>query len=105
MKLEHLGKIIEIEPRQAALENRIVRMLNKHSAGVRQSRLFILTQSGRLGAGIFHRSLDRLVNQEDVVKRVATDHENSFLLKLTSWGEEIARDLEQTIAERTISLT
>jgi len=40
MKLLHLGIEIDITPRQATVENRIVRMLYKHRCGVRQTKLF-----------------------------------------------------------------
>jgi hypothetical protein len=98
MKLEHLGKIIDIEPRQAAAENRIVRMLHKHSAGVRQNKLFVLTSSGRLGMTAFNAAIDRLVNEESVIARVTTNHERSFLLKLTPRGEQQAQQLEDVLA-------
>jgi hypothetical protein len=98
MKLQHLGKIVDLEPQQAALENRVVRMLNKHRSGVRERNLFFLTGSNRFGYQAFKRAINRLIDEEDVVKRVTTDHKNSFLLTLTSWGEVHALDLEETLA-------
>lgn len=98
MKLLHLGKIIEIEPRQAAIENRIVRMLNRHSTGVRQSKLFSLTGSGRFGIEAFNQACERLIDEEGVVVRATTHHEQGFLLKLTPWGEHQALDLEETLS-------
>ena len=98
MKLSHLGIEIDIDPRQATVENRILRMLYKHRHGVRQTKLFTLTSSGRLGADVFNRAVERLVSEANAVTRVTTNHERSFLLKLTPWGESLAESLESTIA-------
>lgn len=100
MKLEHLGKITEIEPQQAAIEVRIVRMLNKHGAGVRQNKLCQLTNSQRFGTQAFEQALNRLIDEENIVRRSATTNSTSFLLKLTPWGEQQAEDLEEMLSER-----
>lgn len=100
MRLEHLGKIIDIEPRQAALENRIVRTLHRLRDGVRQNKLFAITSSGRLGMEAFNSAVERLVNDENVIVRMTTNHEKSFMLKLTPWGEQVAEDLVETIKGR-----
>lgn len=97
MKCEHLGVIVEIEPRQATVENRCVRMLYKHRSGVRQPKLFELTGSGRLGREVFERAIQRLAEAEILVRQ-STNHENSFVLKLTPWGEAQAETLEATLA-------
>src|SRR5258707_758418 len=97
MKVQHLSRIIDIDPQQAACENRIVRMLYKHRCGVRQNKLFQLTCSGRLGEGIFKRSISRLVDEEDIVTRLTTNHASGFLLKLTPWGEQLALELENIL--------
>jgi hypothetical protein len=96
MKLEHLGKLVDIDQRQATCENRIVLMLAKHGS-VRKTHLFHLTSSGKLGRDVFENSVQRLT-EEEIVTLKSTANVRRIVLKLTPWGEAQAQTLEQPIA-------
>jgi hypothetical protein len=100
MKLTHLGKIVDLDPRQAAIEVRIVRTLYRNAAGVRQTRLISLTGDRRFGTDAFQKAVDRLV-AEEIITRTATNYEKGFLLKLTPWGGWLGESLETELAIRT----
>lgn len=91
MQCEHLGKIIEIDPEQAAAENRIVLQLGKHKQ-MRQFRLYALTGAGRCGNERFKAAVERLA-LDGILTRITTNYKDSFLLKLTPRGEQCAQIL------------
>jgi len=104
MQLEHLGKLVDLDPRQATVENRIVRMLRKHRS-IRQPKLFALIGAGRQGEDVFKAAVSRLADEEHIIKRVTNTQENSFVLQLTPLGAQLADALEATIAQNRKDVT
>lgn len=99
MQVEHLGRLVDLDPQQAAVENRIVRMLRKHRTGVRQPKLFAIIGAARQGEDVFKAAVGRLADEERLIKRVTSTQENSFVLQLTIDGERQADILENLILQ------
>jgi hypothetical protein len=91
MKCEHLGKIADIDPIQATIENLIVRYLNKIGAA-RTSKTYTGAVLRRFGMRRFRTAVNSLVEQGIVTRRTTTNS-RTFLLALTDEGKAQAAEL------------
>lgn len=88
MKCEHLGKIQDIDPVQATIENVIVRYLNRVGQA-RTSKTYTGAVLKRFGLRRFRNAVSSLVEQ-GIVSRRTTTNSRTFLLALTDQGQQQA---------------
>lgn len=98
MKMEHLGKIVDMSVEDAAIENRIVLALRKYGP-LTKSTCFHHSGNYRVGREPYDRAIQRLVEVE-LLKCSSTTTLKGFVLSLTPWGEQQAETLAATIAGR-----
>lgn len=80
MKVEHLGELVEIDPKQAALEHSIVNALRNRGV-LKQRTLWFCCAGQRSGPEGFKKALDHLVEKGHIV-RMTTNRSNSFTYRL-----------------------
>ena len=88
MICEHLGKMQDIEPLQATIENVIVRYLNRVGQA-RTSKTYTGAVLKRFGLRRFRSAVNSLVEQ-GVITRRTTTNSRTFLLTLTERGQQQA---------------
>jgi hypothetical protein len=80
MVTEHLGKIVDLDPRTIALENSLVRALRTHGP-LRQRDLWYRSSAPRHGRERFEQAVNSLVERRIIVRQ-GTNHINSFILRM-----------------------
>lgn len=80
MKCEHLGMIVDVDPRVAAYENAVVRALRRHGPS-RQKDLWYRSGAQRVGREMFQQTIDSLVDR-GIIVRETTNYKNSFILRM-----------------------
>jgi hypothetical protein len=88
MKYEHLGRIVDIDPGVAALDNSIVRQLRRLGP-LTQKDLWLRVRNRGLALEGFQAAVDRLV-ELGVLVREMTHYRNSFVLRLKENKEQNA---------------
>ena len=85
MKVEHLGQIVDVDPRQAAFENKILDLLRKRGP-TRQHVVYVTT--GRHVS--FLEVVESLV-ERNLIVRETTTRNNSFVLRVVYSGPNRGR--------------
>ena len=88
MKLEHLGQLVDIDPKRAALENRIVHYM-KRCGALTQKALWLRVRSRGISFDGYRVALDALV-ERGIAVRQSTLRKNSFVLHLADKREKPA---------------
>lgn len=80
MKVEHLGELMDVDPKVAAFENVIIHSLRKHGPS-RTKDLWVRTGAQRFGKDFFHQVIEGLVTR-NLVTRQTTNRVNSFIYRM-----------------------
>jgi len=86
--ITHLGRAsAELDPKQAAHENRILACLRKRGT-LRENEVKLYTASThRVGRDVHNRAIQHLVEQ-GLIRKMTTTRANSFILELTGTRSE-----------------
>ncbi len=80
MLIEHLGQLVDIDPKVASIENSIVKALRTHGP-LRQRDLWFRSGAQRVGREMFVQALDSLaVNR--VIVRQSTNRVNAYIFRM-----------------------
>lgn len=80
MKVEHLGQVMEIDPREAAIQNSVVRYL-KRCGPLTEKQLWVRIRGRGLTREEYRDAVTCLC-ERDIIVRETTNYTDKFILRL-----------------------
>jgi len=106
MLCEHLGQVVDQDPKIIAFENSVVKALRLRGP-LRQRDLWFRSAAQRVGREVFESTLDSLV-ERGIIVRESTNRVNTFLYRMAPDRRRRERAIEReqaALAQKGTSVT